>query len=106
MRGSDECWTLGDEALRAEPVGRSGPRGGVVGRLEALANEIGVPPKTLRIYRGIAWAWPKTKRRKSLPFGVHAVFRSEPDRYELIRQEDWTTATARAFLKQRRLDKG
>ena len=106
MRSSEECWALGDEALRREPVGRSGPRGGVNERLEALAEEFGVPMKTMRIYRGVAHAWPKKYRRKDLPFAVHAVFRSVPQREQVIQERDWTNAEARRYVQQRKLDKG
>ena len=106
MRSSEECWALGDEALAREPVGRSGPRGGVGDRLEELAEEMGEPLKTVRIYRGVANAWPKKHRRKSVPFSVHAVFRSLPDRAEVIRERDWTNAEAREFVRQRKSDKG
>lgn len=106
MRSSEECWALGDEALALEPVGRRGPRGGVGDRLAALAEQLGEPLKTLRVYRGVANAWPKKHRRKSLPFSVHATFRSLPDRAEVIRERDWTNAEARDYVRQRKLDKG
>ncbi len=104
VRGSDECWALGDEALRREPVGRSGPRGGVGDRLQAMADEMGVPVKTLRIYRGVANAWPKGKRRKSVPFAAHHVLRAVPAplRYEVLKQRDWTTMEAREYVRHRK----
>lgn len=108
MRSSEECWALGDEALAREAIGRSGPRGGVGDRLQALAEEMGEPLKTVRIYRGVANAWPKKDRRKSVPFSVHAVFRSLParDRATVIRERDWTNAEAREYVRQRKSDKG
>jgi len=42
MRTSEELWELGDYALKQEPVGRQGYRGGVVDRLDKLADELGV----------------------------------------------------------------
>ena len=101
MRSTDEPWETGDRALAMEPVGRTGPRGGVVDRLAVLADELGIAPKTLRIRRGVAKAWPKTKRRETMSWSVHAMFRGQPDRYDLIRQRDWTTRQAKEFVQQR-----
>lgn len=106
VRSSEECWALGDEALLREPIGRRGPRGGVIDRLQELADEMDVPVKTLRVYRGVAHAWPKKHRRKDVPFAVHSVLRSQPDKAELIRERNWTNAEARALVSERKLDKG
>lgn len=102
MRSTEERWEIGDRALAAEPVGRKGPRGGVGDRLDALADELGVPIKTLRGCRGVSNAWPKGKRRKVLPWSVHAAFRGEPNRFALIRQRDWTTQEAQAYVRARK----
>lgn len=102
MRSTEERWAIGDRALAMEPVGRKGPRGGVIDRLAVLADELAVAPKTLRICRGVANAWPKTKRRKALPWSVHAAFRGQPDRYDLIKQREWTTREAQEFVQERK----
>ena len=94
-------WELGDEALTVDPVfANSGPRG-VKKRLTALAKSRGVALQSLRIYRGVANAWPQGRRRLDLPFAVHAVFRDQPDRFDLIKERDWTVADATAFKKAR-----
>jgi hypothetical protein len=105
MRSTDERWELGDEALALEPVGRQGPRGGVVDRLDALAKKRGVAPKTLRTCRGVANAWPKKYRRKSLSWSVHAALRGQPDRFELIKQKDWTVREAQELVESRKRQK-
>ncbi len=102
MRSTAEQWALGDRALAAEPVGRSGPRGGVGDRLDALADELGVDRKLLRVLRGVANDWPKGKRNKKLPWAVHNVLRSAPDRYELIKDSTLTVRSARELLTSRR----
>jgi hypothetical protein len=102
MLSSEERWAIGDEALALEPVGRSGPRGGVIDRLDDLAESKGITTKTLLTCRGVANAWPKKYRRKALPWSVHATLRGQPDRFELIKQKDWTVREAQAFLAERK----
>lgn len=101
MRSSEERWELGDEALRLEPIGRKGPRGGVTDRLAELAESKGMAPKTLRICRGVAHAWPKKHRRKDLPWSVHSTLRGQPDRFDLIKERDWTVREAQELIRSR-----
>lgn len=104
MRSTAEQWALGDRALAAEPVGRSGPRGGVGDRLDALADELGVDRKLLRVLRGVANDWPKGKRSKKLPWAVHNVLRSLPEseKFELIKDITLTVRSARELVAARR----
>jgi hypothetical protein len=101
MRSTDEQWRLGDEALKAEPIGRSGPRGGVGDRIDQLADEWGVEPKTLRILRGVAHDWPKGKRNKRLPWSVHAALRQLPDdvKFTAVKDDSLTVRSAQALVK-------
>lgn len=101
MRSSEEQWQIGDEALKREPIGRSGPRGGVGGRVDAIAAEMGVEPKTLRILRGVANDWPKGKRNKRLPWSVHNALRQLPDavKFAAIKDDTLTVRSAQRFVK-------
>lgn len=105
MRSTEEQWALGDRALALEPVGRSGPRGGVGDRLDALADELGVDRRLLRVMRGVSNDWPKKYRNKRLPWAVHNALRSDPDRYELIKEDTLTVRRARELAASRKAQK-
>ena len=103
MRSTEDRWKLGDDALAAEPIGRKGPRGGVINRLDQLAEEWGVSTKTLRTCRGVAQAWPRGKRNKQLSWSVHSVLRGQPDRFVLIKDPELTMRTAQELVTSRKI---
>ncbi|GLY08668.1 hypothetical protein Acsp01_90470 [Actinoplanes sp. NBRC 101535] len=79
-------FTVGDYALEIEPIG---PRGGsrphdalglgVVDSLRMFAEDIGVTPATLEVWRYVASRWPAGQRRADVPFHIHRVLATIAD---------------------------
>src|SRR5690606_37432214 len=104
-------WVLGDLALEVETT-----YGG--GQLQEYADAIGVELKTLEKFRMVARAYELEKRFSNLPWSLHLVFASQPDRHELIKSsprdhriaaDTCTVRAARELVRRRngdREDKG
>lgn len=71
------AWILGDLACGVETHYGAG-------ELVRYANAIGVEYETLKAYRTAARAWEPGIRIPDLPWTVHQVLASQPDRAELI----------------------
>src|SRR5690606_28577855 len=104
-------WVLGDLALEVETT-----YGG--GQLQEYADAIGVEYDQLRKYRMVSATYENGVRTPNVPWSVHMILASQPDRHELIKSsprdhgidaDTWTVRAARELVRRRkgvREDKG
>ena len=90
---SHSQFALGDCALEIEPMR---PRGGghpapnedlfaVRDSIRMYAEDIGVPPATLMVYRWVSSRWPQRQRVGGVSHYVHRVLAGLDDRFDMIR---------------------
>jgi hypothetical protein len=75
--------------------------------LKKFATDVDVTLATLESYRTVAAAWPQKSRRLDIPWSVHQVLASQPDREELLANpawpgKPWTVAAARLLVQERK----
>jgi hypothetical protein len=88
-------WLKGD--LLAELVTSYGD-----GTLARFADEVETPLNTCQELRRVAEAYPEKSRRIELPWSVHQVLASQPDRAELITAWSGTVQDARKLVRDRK----
>lgn len=94
-------WRIADDALEATQLRAGGKADDetVIAVLEEFAADVGtISLSTLRQYREIAAAWPRSKREPSVSWTVHREIRHHEDRFAMIKRaaaEKWTVSTAR-----------
>lgn len=93
-QGDNVQWTEGDLALQVDglPIDAR-PRDpetwlfieDEAKALKRYAEDVGVAYATLKRYRQVASAWPKSTRSTSTPWHVHRALVAQEDRFDLIR---------------------
>jgi hypothetical protein len=88
-------WALGDIARTVKPTYGAQT-------IQKLADALEMPYKTLLDFRTTAGRYETGQRSDTNSYSVHAIFRGQDDRADLVKDRVWTSAEATAEVNRRK----
>src|SRR4051794_15588495 len=79
LKDGQRNWFLGDAALEIAPMGADRSNNGRDALLAQYADEVGIEPNSLRLYRQVASAWPPDTRVSGTSWTVHRTLMGRPE---------------------------